>query len=864
MDILEKTADGSLHGLSRAVIATFSVESIKYLEDFVRKGEFRDEEISSEACSSVFALLVKTVDQTSPSSCSFDEIRRIRESCLIVIASDEFDAEIAKPCIPPNFTRHIVERSLPSRINAENAAFECRFIQESLLLIYRMFPYLRPAIRKEVGKFLRDYAVIPTRSSHLTPILNVLSSILSGISNPDPNVFREILLPLHRPNGWSFWDRQTPILAEYHKSLVQCCYVYIQHNEAFATELADYLLSHAFPPIHQANTPKELLLLFEINKFINFIDLKKIKNKFFAKLLECLDSENAQIVQSCLTFWKSPPSNFPSTIVPFLPEFMEPLVMILFRGSGEPHWNPTVNKMTLLVLKSLMTADESLFQIAASKIPPTRFPPSTVSRSGQVPQKLVAEVHVPNQPPLGITGIAPWIKEPIVASVSPSPPSDGTLEGIDALEEYMHRLSPSTDLVDENSKSWNLALSSETPTLLPDLKFHNLVFGRDLGSGSFSTVRYARVVKPGGKTFLSQWDEVAVKIINFETINKNNYGENILREICCLRQLAHPSIARLISSFRWRDGIYLVLEYGSLGDLHSYIRSQGALGFDSNCAKIVLGEIATALVTVHESGFVYGDLKPENVVITATRHIKLADFGACRPVTKDAKNLVLQSRDALTNMRSGDWKVESATTSSPSLPQLSEENILNPKTFEGTTVYLSPEVVARIGSGPTVLSDAWAFGMTMYFVLVGRLPGWASAACDSSDSSVAISLPQLIKSDSNIGSFDPVLQGLFFALFDLDTDKRMSLEDAIVYEWFDDVQEVRTLYKRTLGDDHLPGVCDVSSTSTKEDSQWEKRQLSKIWTAQPVDYALVDRSGENGIGNGVIQETDFEKNSPFL
>ena len=33
-----------------------------------------------------------------------------------------------------------------------------------------------------------------------------------------------------------------------------------------------------------------------------------------------------------------------------------------------------------------------------------------------------------------------------------------------------------------------------TPTLLPDLKFAQLVFGQDLGSGAFSTVKFAKKI----------------------------------------------------------------------------------------------------------------------------------------------------------------------------------------------------------------------------------------------------------------------------------------------------------------------------------------------------------------------------------
>ena len=41
------------------------------------------------------------------------------------------------------------------------------------------------------------------------------------------------------------------------------------------------------------------------------------------------------------------------------------------------------------------------------------------------------------------------------------------------------------------------------------------------------------------------------------------YEQNVLREISVLQILSHPGIARMVSSFRWRDGAYLVLEYAS-------------------------------------------------------------------------------------------------------------------------------------------------------------------------------------------------------------------------------------------------------------------------------------------------------------
>ena len=48
------------------------------------------------------------------------------------------------------------------------------------------------------------------------------------------------------------------------------------------------------------------------------------------------------------------------------------------------------------------------------------------------------------------------------------------------------------------------------PTLLPSIIFQELVFGQDLGSGSFSTVRYCKHVVRG--TPASGWPEYAAKV----------------------------------------------------------------------------------------------------------------------------------------------------------------------------------------------------------------------------------------------------------------------------------------------------------------------------------------------------------------
>ena len=833
---------------------TPSDTSFASLKKYVQSGEFRDEELSPESYTSVFDLLETTLRGKVQEQSQITRVREVRSLCMSIIQVDEFNGSVACTFLPPEIISRLVGRAHPALINTDDAEIECQFIENCLRLLYQKMVSCRCKMRSEIGKFLREFTLIPTRTCHLSPILNVLNVIISGMSYADRSLFYEILLPLHKPNGWSFWDRQTPVIGEYHKALVQCCHAVIEKENSFATDLIEYILNQGFPPINQSNTAKELLLLFEIGKFVTYSNFRQIKSKLMKKIIECIASENAQVVQSVLVFWKSPPSEFPAILRPYLGEYMESLLLVLYRVTGEPHWNPTVNKMTLLVLKSLEESDPWLFCAAAdASIPVTEFAQLNDSHRS-VPKSLQARVSHSSQPRLEITGVAPWQKEPTTQTPPEVVLSSRKLQGMEALEEFMKLLQPETKANETSAPSWQLALSAETPTMLPDLKFYDLVFGRDLGDGAFSTVRYARVVKRGGKTYLSQWDEVAVKIISYETIFRNHYGENILREICALRKLSHPSIARLISSFRWRDGIYLVLEYGSLGDLHTYVRRNGPLA--ETQARIVVGEIATALATVHESGFVYGDLKPENVVITSTRHIKLADFGACRPVTEDARNLVIESRNELSDMRSGDWKADS------SVPEitLSDEDILFPKTFEGTTAYLSPEVVRNLAAGPTVLSDAWALGITTYFLMKGRLPSWVSNS-DTGDSH--FDSESLMASDPLMSDISDELKSFMTSLLNPNVDNRLAVEEMMTHCWFEPVSDVRRLFKMAMTSDHLPGDSEAGGPTTSY-SQWEKRQLSKIWTAQPVDYALGIADGTSSILTNVIMETDVERDSPFM
>ena len=95
----------------------------------------------------------------------------------------------------------------------------------------------------------------------------------------------------------------------------------------------------------------------------------------------------------------------------------------------------------------------------------------------------------------------------------------------------------------------------------------------------------------------------------------------LTRELEVLRRLEHPQVAKLLLAAD--DGSWLVRSYIDGTDLRTWSRDRSVSDAVEVCA-----ELSEVLAHLHERGVVHADLKPANVVLSATGLPHLIDLGS--------------------------------------------------------------------------------------------------------------------------------------------------------------------------------------------------------------------------------------------
>ena len=151
------------------------------------------------------------------------------------------------------------------------------------------------------------------------------------------------------------------------------------------------------------------------------------------------------------------------------------------------------------------------------------------------------------------------------------------------------------------------------------VKLEDFQFIRLIGVGSYGKI-YVASKKNSKKLY-------AIKVLNKKNVYNPTEKQNIRKERAVLAKLNHPFIMRLYYAFQTKVNLYFITKFMYGGELNHHIYKEKNNYFSEEKTRFYASEIILAINYLHKNNCIYRDLKPENVLIDKTGHIKLIDFG---------------------------------------------------------------------------------------------------------------------------------------------------------------------------------------------------------------------------------------------
>ena len=286
--------------------------------------------------------------------------------------------------------------------------------------------------------------------------------------------------------------------------------------------------------------------------------------------------------------------------------------------------------------------------------------------------------------------------------------------------------------------------------------------GERLTEGSFFHTYRGRDTQSG--------QPVAIKVLRPEYAAEEAFASRLLSEAESAATLQHPNIAQVHAAWRERGTIVIVTEWVRGINLKDRVRRVAP--FPLAVAMDIILACAEVLNYAHDRGFVHGDVRPDNIIITPEGRVKITDFGLGASVASSQR-------------------IQLAA-----LPR--------------SVYYLAPELVE--GRVTDAATDIYSLGCILYEMLAGVVPYDAETSLSVAAKHLHQAVPSLQAANPQV---PPAVSGIAAKCMQKNAMERYLTVQALI----GDIQKVREAIRANTSLDWTPLKMPEESPALPKESK---------------------------------------------